>query len=302
MSVTPFHLKLKKIDTTSEKLKSDLMNILSRLGQQRKLEKALSQALAEHLGSSSFKIEMMSELTGEEFCSRLSDPAIIAIAGVVPLTSKCFIDLDVATGLTMIERLLGNHEGSSWEKRRPTEIEQGVLQFLLVDIFSRIHQLEDSKEGLQLRFERFLFEGEKVRSYLDPLEKIFVVGIRLVIGKFHGFVRVGLPASFLEETLLSQEENYEASPSPERLLHYRHVRFPIWAEAGRTSVTSAEVANLDVGDVVVFEGENNLLTEKGVGGSVILRIGLGNEGGIVSEISLNGRTAHCRLIEEMKGV
>jgi len=139
-----------------------------------------------------------------------------------------------------------------------------------------------------------------LRDLVDKKDGIAVLVFRVEVGRHSGFVRLALPNPFIEESFLSVESTAESRRDEKRyeldlISRLNFIRVPIWAEVGRLTLMPSELGSIEEGDIVLLDESYVRLADGGVKGRTILRFGDGENGGLDSELSIEGNVAHCRI-------
>jgi flagellar motor switch protein FliM len=173
-------------------------------------------------------------------------------------------------------------------------------------LLERFQDVAGSKAPVHFRFDRFMFEPTDVEGVADADVPVTVLTYNIAVGKRSGFLRIVLPNPMVEAAFLEipQSEQTKEDFDRERrnIGRFGDVVTTLWAEAGRTTLTPEELANIERDDVVLFDESDIILGKKGkVEGRVRVRVGSGNHGGFLSKITTDDRAAHCRLEQSFKG-
>lgn len=305
MVITPFHFHLKKVNGRNQRLFEALFDFLPQTDIRDTFHHAVAGALEKHVGLQiSYRLEAVEETVCDQFFLRLGRPSLVAVVGMTPLSSKMFLDVDLALARLIVDRMLGGRGEPPLEVNVLSEIEQGVLQYLLLQLLAHLHRLSGENPRLHFRFEQFLLDPDRAASLADAHATAVVLTFRVHLTDFDGFVRLCLPHPLIEGAFLGSESvegSSERIGLSSRLHAFDYVRFPLWAEAGRSSLSVTELQQLEVGDVVMFD-HADIILEKGIpSGQVIVRAGAGREGGYLADLSVTGRLASCRLISGHRG-
>ncbi len=301
MPISRFRFKLKKVSAREQAVLDAVHSFLPATGLREGFARGVGEALATNLGEAfSFRLEAVSYETFSNFCSRLPQSAIVAAIGMVPATRKAMLEIDSHLASMAVERLLGGDGDGNPEPRPLSDTEQGVLEYLLLQVLAHVHRLCGRSARVDFRFEGFLFKQHEIKELSDAGDGVAVLVFRVSFGRRSGFVRLALPDPFVEQGMMDVEAPGEARPEErawlkENLSRFGYVKVPLWAEAGRTTLDPGDLAGLEVGDVILLDRSTVSLAGKMPLGTVILRVGDGMSGGIEAEMEIEGSRARCTV-------
>jgi len=307
MSVKPFQLKLAKVSSKQQELLRAVMAFLPNTMTTEALCDGLMGVLSERLGSDVlFGLDSVSEMTHAAFCKTLPRRPIIVCLTCVPVNQKAYLHMDGVLAHIAIERMLGGERKDEPAMHALTDTEQGVLQYLLLMLLERFQRVAGSTAPVHFRFDRFMFDPKDVEAVAVADMPVTMLTYDVTIGNRSGFVRLVLPNPMVESAFLkvsrSEKTAEDIKRENERLAGFGDIVTAVWAEAGRTTLTPDELANIERDDVVLFDESDIILGERGkIEGRVRVRVGSGNHGGFLSEITTDERTAHCRIEQLIKG-
>lgn len=301
MAVTPFHFKLKRVSGHQQRIIDAVYAYLPATGLRAEFGKGLREAIARHVGEGfSIRLETLAHEPFGAYCAKLPQSAVMAVVGLAPLARRAILEIDTPLAMLAIERLLGGQSETMPEPRPLSDTEQGVLEYLLLQVMAHIHRLCGKDARVHFRFERFAFHQHEVRDLAEAGDGVAVLIFRAEVGRHSGFVRLALPDPFVEEAMLDIEAPDEIRPA-ERAWRQRQlervgfIKVPLWAEAGRTVLTPQELAGLEEGDVVLFDEANVSASGGGLSGKVVLRLGTGLHGGFAADVATSGSKARCTI-------
>lgn len=307
MTVKPFQLKLAKVSSQQQELLRAVMTFLPKTVTTDALCDELRGVLSDRLGSDvSFELDSVSEMTHAAFCKTLPRRPIVTSLTCVPVNQKVFLHLDEVLAHIAIERMLGGEPSDKPAMHALTDTEQGVLQYLMLMLLERFQKVAGSAAPVHFRFDRFMFEPAEVEVLAGADVGITMLTYSVTIGERSGFLRMVLPNPMVEAAFLripqGEKTAEELRRERQRLECFGDVVTAVWAEAGRTTLTPDELANIERDDVVLFDESDIVLGEGGkMEGRVRVRVGSGSHGGFLSEITTDRRMAHCRLKQSFKG-
>lgn len=307
MTIKPFHFRLKKISSQEMALLRAIYEYLPATGLKDSFRSGIEETIARHLGEDfSFGLDAVHQEDYSTFLSKLPKSTVMAVLGLTPLRPQAILEIDMPLALLAVERLMGSLGGTPPEPRALTDTEEGVLQYLLLQILSHIHTRCGKDARVHFRLDRFAFQAHEVRDIAKGDDGVAVLIFRVVIGQHTGFIRLVFPNPFVEEGLLNVESPAEARPAErefrlKNLRRFGYIRTPLWAEIGRTLVIAHDIAQLEKGDVIILDHSDVKLAKGRPSGSVVLRVGEGLHGGIDSVLQVSAKHVSCRITQVHKG-
>lgn len=301
MMTKPFKLdNIKKVTRHETDLIRALYEFLPATDVRDRIHVAIRKVLIKHLGQDLRYYLSAAEKKGfNEFTATLPESPVIMVLGLAPIAKKAFVHFDNNIANLVINKLLGGGEGSSGELKSLTETEQGVLQYLIMQVLSQIHALAGAESRVHFRFEKFLFDAKEISKYSKAQENVYILHMEVGMLNQSGFVRIVFPYPFLEELLslpsgagdTAEERTYFGR----QLARWGFISTSAWAEAGNSFLSPAEIKDLEGGDVVLFDETALKLTGKGMEGSMLIHFGTG-ESGISSQlVGSDAKAVRCRL-------
>ncbi len=306
MAIAPYQLKLKKISKRHEQLLNAIYSYLPATDFREHFVDGIRSSIERHLGDGfSLRLEAVHHESYSSFIAKLPKHPLIVILGLIPQGSKLLCEIDSTLAMMAVERMLGGHVETMPEPRALSETEQGILQYLFLQLLAQVHRACGMDARVHFRFDRFAFNPDTIAPLADSDTQVAVLVFRAMLGRHSGFVRLIFTDPFVEEGLLNVEAPDELRPLERRhalaqMARFDFVRVSLWAEAGRTTLTGADLKQLEEGDVVLFE-QGDLKLSEGLGGRVILRLGDGERGGLEATLTPGGKRAKCKITGIHKG-
>lgn len=307
MDIKPFKFKLKKVDPKKQRAFDALLEFLPRTGIREKVHEAVKESLSKHLNINvEYRLEAANEISFENFCGKVSDPAVVVTLSMMPRESRILVDIDSSLAGFFIEKLLGGNPENLPAPRELSDVEQGVLQYLIVQLLAGVYKFSGKDSRVNFKFDKFAFRARDIKGLMPENETLFVVIIKVMLGKCNGFVRMAFPSLLVEAEYLKVPLKGEIRAGDreylfEQLNRFQHVRFPIWGDGGHIVLTGAELSGLEEGDVIVFDESRLKLEDEKLGGEAVLRAGNGKHGGFVSEIKAEDKKIKCKIVGSVKG-
>jgi type III secretion system YscQ/HrcQ family protein len=177
-----------------------------------------------------------------------------------------------------VDRLLGGRGEPPPDLRPPTEVEAGLLTYVLLRVLRGLHEMAGVEPGSLLRLAGILGEGRG--SGLPEDGPCLVLALRLVSSEWQGEVRAVLPERAVE---LLGKPGEPAEPAAA----VQDIPLLLRAEVGETELTPGDLASLEPGDVLVPERLHVAPREDALVGGCVLRFGTGGRGGVRAAIRID---------------
>ncbi len=301
MAIRPFKFKLKKITKREADLIGALYEFLPATGVRETFLSGVIGALENHLGQGvEISMESFHYQRIFEYLPNVADSSVIAAFGMNPVNRKALCEIDPLIAIAAVEYLLGGRPKGG-VMRKLSETELGVLQYLILQMLSSIYRLSGQNPRVHFRFDRFISGSRELAGIADPEDGVAVLVFRIRLGKLAGFFRLVLPDPFVEENFLpalpaGNVDVVEANRFLESVSRYSYVRFPLYAEVGRTELSPADLKGVEEGDVIILDEAYLKRAADSSSGKAVIRLGDGRCGGIESEFEKEGQLLKCKLM------
>jgi len=302
----PFKLdRIKKVSKRELELTRALYEFFPATDVREKVGIVIRKSLMKHLGQEiRYFISDLEQIPFNELIVKLPQSPVVVSLGLAPASQKVFIHIDHHVANLVISKLLGGGEAPMSDLRPLTETEQGVVQYLILQILSEVYKISGSEPRSHFRFERFVFDPAELQKLAGARENMTIMTMEVSLFDQSGFVRLIFPNSLLEEvvalpkgvTPVGKEKGYFAR----QLARWGFFKTSIWAEAGQSMLSPLDIKDLETGDVILFDESDLTLKGKKAKGEVKIHIGEA-PGRIVS--TLTGETAtavKCKLKRVVK--
>ncbi len=228
----------------------------------------------------SFSKEKIEKLLPEVGC--------LIVVGASPTEHKIIVDLDMGLANFTIDRLLGGDGEVGRIKRPLTEIEEGVISFIILKVIDHFQIGWETGSELSLSLDRFGSNLEELAPYIGDETGYHALNIRLAVGKKRGSVRVFLPNGIITQTFSSTPQSgansYEIQEMARNLDAIGDYSVPVRLEATHLDLSADDILDLETGDIILLENHQLSLNHDGVTGGVFLRFGTGKNGGIQGQV------------------
>lgn len=287
MSIQPFRFSLQQVSTDALRVLAALHEFLPLHTQRAQVVDAIRQALRKHLDQEvGLRLEHVQTERGGEWIKQMPSRPVIAVFSQSPQFSRCLMQIDPLLAGVCINRLLGGDATAALELHPPTETEQGVLQYLLMQALGALHTACGSAERVHFRFERFCLRPEEIAPVINHQESCAVLSWRVTVAENVGVCRLIIPKAFADAALLTPlgpSKSLQAAERDYLLQRFRNfdwLRTTLWIEGGWSELSAEEMTGLERGDVILLDQSTLSLSGKTVTGAVTLHVGADRERGL----------------------
>lgn len=193
-----------------------------------------------------------------EFANALSNPVLLCMVDFEPLQGKILMELAPTLGYAIIDRLLGG-AGETLEKKRDfSEIEISIIERIISICIDLLREPWANVVELNPRLEK-IETNSQFAQIVSPTEMIAIVTLSLKIGEIEGLMNVCLPFLTLEPVMdkLNTKYWYSTMKAKEEAIYEETIemliskaKIPIKAVLGNSSISVADFANLQKGDII----------------------------------------------------
>ena len=206
------------------------------------------------------QIEVMNSeaVTYSEFSNALSNPVLLGVVNMAPLTGNIIIEIATNLGYSIIDRLLGGTGEPLEKKREFSEIELSILEKIFTILIDLLREPWANVVEIHPYLER-IETNPQFAQIISPSEMIAIVTVNINIGGVEGLMNICLPYLTLENVMDKLNTKYWFSTMQDRdETSYADVietainraLIPVSAELGKSSLTVMDFINLQVGDVI----------------------------------------------------
>lgn len=208
----------------------------------------------------SVQVEVMNSeaVIYSEFSNALSNPVLLGVVDMQPLSGNIIIEMASNLGYTMVDRMLGG-VGQPLEKNRDfSEIELLIIERIMTVCVELLSDPWQNVVEIHPRLER-IETNSQFAQIISPGEMIAVVTINMKIGDAEGLMNVCLPFITLESVMdklntkfwysnmqVRDEETYQ--DVIEDLLE--HAPIKVKAVLGKSLISVSDFAGLMPGDII----------------------------------------------------
>lgn len=230
------------------------------------------------------------QLTYEEYVRSMPNPVVLGVTGLSPLPGNALIELDVPTGLTMVDRMLGGL-GQPIGVRRPTELEATLLHellehgaFAMGETFSPFIEVQPELSSVE-------FNPHLVQT-ISPSEMALVLVYSVAIAhgsRSDGIMTVAYPFSLLQPAADRigragwQDQpavNLDDDESAGHRLrgNVNELDLPLSVSLRPSTLSAADLAAIEPGDVLTLDHSLDEPVRVLLGGADLIEARLGRRG------------------------
>ncbi|MEW5853700.1 MAG: FliM/FliN family flagellar motor switch protein [Myxococcota bacterium] len=228
-------------------------------------------------------LDSMTVQDGAEVARELSEPACLALISMLPSEHHAVLDLDLKLAGIAVDKMLGG-TGEDADPSRPlSSIESGLVSFILLKLMSVAQGLLAEEQEVALRLKKLHAHPDGVREALEGHDLV-VVGFKVFLDMQVGYVRLVLPAEMVRTTLATAVEpggpvwERRLASLRQRLARVASAPTQLVVEAGRSELSSEDLAGVDVGDILLVEKTGVRKEGESLSGEVEVRVGAGTHG------------------------
>jgi flagellar motor switch protein FliM len=212
-------------------------------------------------------VEVMNSeaVTYMEFSNALSNPVLLGVVDFSPLTGSVIMEMAPKLGYAIVDRMLGG-EGEPLDKTRDfSEFELVIIERIMTVCVELLREPWENVLDLHPRLER-IETNSQFAQIISPSEMISIITINIKIGDVEGLMNICLPYITLEPVMdklntkfwysnMQEKTDVSYSDSIEHLISKAAV--PVRVVLGNSSVSVADFASLQVGDIVRLDSKVN---------------------------------------------
>jgi type III secretion protein Q len=237
-----------------------------------------------------------------EMATLLPALSCLLVIGAAPSEHKIIVDLDAGVAALAIDRLLGGHGEEARILRPLTEIEEGVLSFLVLQVLAQVHSGWETGRELGLTLDRFAARPSDLHPLIEAVSGYFMLGIRMAVGRHVGYARVFLPLGLMTKTFGAVPAQSGSSPNEHELmkkllLSIGDVALTARVEIAQLDLGPADIANLEVGDIIILENHRLTKAPNGFEGQVFVKLGAGMNGGVKGRLFSEDNQSRLEIVE-----
>ena len=213
----------------------------------------------------SVQVEVMNSeaVIYSEFSNALSNPVLLGVVDMQPLSGNIIIEVAANLGYTMVDRMLGGF-GQPLDKSRDfSEIELLIIERIMTVCVELLADPWQNVVEIHPRLER-IETNSQFAQIISPSEMIALVSINIRIGDVEGLMNVGLPFMTLEPVMdkLNTKFWYSSIKKGDEAEYAELIQdmiskapVPIKAYLGKSTVSVQDFTNLQIGDIIRLDSK-----------------------------------------------
>jgi len=202
-------------------------------------------------------MNMPEQVTYAEFMEATPDPACLAVLSLLPLAGTGVLRIDLNLAMSIVDRLLGGNGGiASQPARGLSELESNLLRGILDAAIAELGGAFTPLVAVDPKVVRQESKPQLVRG-ASPEAVMVVVDFDVVLGDDTGTLTVCIPLSTVGPALESFTVSapsigaaMEAASAAAVAAHLMDAPIDVSVQFGTVELTSADILDLQVGDVV----------------------------------------------------
>ncbi|OOB77520.1 MAG: flagellar motor switch protein FliM [Epulopiscium sp. Nele67-Bin001] len=222
-------------------------------------------------------------MTFSEFNNSLSNPVVLAILDVKPLTGPMLLELSPNLCFAFMERILGG-AGRGMEKIREfTAIESTILDKIVQKMVSLLREPWENVIEMRPRLNKIETNSQFI-NLIAPNEMVALVTFNIAFGGIEGLMNLCIPHIVIEPVMDkintrfrfqsgNDSDEIRVDKNVEALL--KRTNIPLRAVLGTTTMTVREFLQLEVDDVIMLDREINSYIDFYVGNVLKFKVSPG---------------------------
>jgi flagellar motor switch protein FliM len=208
------------------------------------------------------KLTSVDQLTYSEFVFSLENPTCFNLINASPLEGQLILDINPSILFPIIDRLLGGSTMSTASVRRPlTEIELRLVSRITGLFLAEMQHTWENVLKFELSVDRVESNPQLVQI-IPANEVVVVISFELTVGETRGMTNLCIPFNSIERISHKLTSNSWVSyskrpPTSESIqaLSDRIADAPVEVvvELAETTISTADLINLRVGDIIATE-------------------------------------------------
>ena len=208
------------------------------------------------------KLTSVDQLTYSEFVFSLENPTCFNLINADPLEGQLILDINPSILFPIIDRLLGGSTNSAPPARRPlTEIELRLVSRITGLFLNEMQNAWENVLQLELSVDRVESNPQLVQI-IPANEVVILISFELLVGETRGMANLCIPFNSIERISHKLTSNswvsYSKRPATAESIQLISDRIAdasleMVVELAKTTITTADLINLRVGDIIASE-------------------------------------------------
>jgi flagellar motor switch protein FliM len=204
------------------------------------------------------RIESVQQITYEEFIHSVSNPTILTIFKMPPLSGSILFETNPQFVFEIVDVLLGGNGMGKYKLREFTDIDKNIIKHVNNGLISNLRLAWEDVLEVQPEIEG-LETNPALNQTLAPNEPVALITFSVDMGSSNTFINICIPYLSIEKVLDKLVVQYWFQENNENLLkeskeklreRLNFVDVNLSAILGDTSITVDEFLKLSVGDVI----------------------------------------------------
>lgn len=236
----------------------------------RKIQSSLTLLMRSNVD---INIASTDQIVFQELIKTMDPTTLIRLFSMEPLPGTGIMEIKLPLAYGIVDMLLGGRGGVEAEVRRMTEIETAILQPFLNGLEEQVAAVWEEIANINHKVLRTETVPEMVQT--APAEApMIVVTLVIKVAEANGIVTLAYPLPTVQQLISNLDssnwisDNYYGKSEAKNykidlITALGEIKLPLSAGLGNVELTSAELQNLDIGDVIVLDKKfNDLLNIK----------------------------------------
>lgn len=204
------------------------------------------------------RIESVQQITYEEFIHSVSNPTILTVFKMPPLSGSILFETNPQFVFEIVDVLLGGNGMGKYKLREFTDIDKNIIKHVNNGLISNLKLAWEDVLEVQPEIEG-LETNPALNQTLAPNEPVALITFSVDMGSSNTFINICIPYLSIEKVLDKLVVQYWFQENNENLLkeskeklreRLNFVDVNLSATLGDTSITVDEFLKLSVGDVI----------------------------------------------------
>ena len=210
------------------------------------------------------KLTSVDQLTYSEFVFSLENPTCFNLINAEPLEGQVILDINPSLLFPIIDRLLGGGSDPGPPARRPlTEIELRLVGRITDLFLGEMKQAWENVIDLELSVDRVESNPQLVQI-VPPNEVVVLISFEITLGESRGMMNLCIPFNSIERISNKLSANswatYTRKPATAETIAQLGGKIggavvEVVAELAATTISTADLIGLRVGDIIATEKE-----------------------------------------------
>ncbi|MBM7623511.1 flagellar motor switch protein FliM [Sporohalobacter salinus] len=207
------------------------------------------------------ELNSIEQLSYDEFVSSLPQPTIMSICDFNPLAGEFILEINPRLGYAIVERLFGGQGSPPSNIRDFTDIEEMVIKKILKQNLSAFVEAWENVIDLKPRI-KSLESNPQFTQIVPGNDMVILATFDAEVAEAEGLINVCIPYIVLEPIVSKLNAQYwfstaRDSTNTEELEKLKdrlsNAKLPVMADLGTSTITVADLLDLQSGDVIKLD-------------------------------------------------